>query len=281
MTAVPRPLQRRTDTRFWNQIGPFGGWLGACLLEAILGAADTAWPVRSVQVNYLGRVREGPLDIRVRPVRRQRTLVLWRAELMQDGEVAVEAEAVLAEARPQPTAPAPPVQSQRMPAWPAPQALPRWHGVDHLARFVEAFDYRPVAGLPFGPASSPHDAVTGGWVRLTGSTDFPAPAQLLMLADAWFPALWSVLPRPAPVTTVSLQLLFHPRPEAAPGPDDGWVAVRHQADAVGEGWGHERGVLWWPDGSIAAQAQQLTWTDLTPSHPTHRRPAERTPTSTA
>lgn len=282
MSAVTPPSLRATDPRFWNQIGPFGGWLGACLLDAIVRAADPVWPVRSVQVHYLGRVREGPLDIRVQSVRRQRTLMLWRAELLQDGEVAVQAEAVLAEARSPQSDPRMPVRSQPLPAWPAAEQVPRWHGVDHLARFVEAFDYRPVMGLPVGQVSTTigasTDATTGGWVRLSEPTDFTAPARLLMLADAWFPAVWSVLPQPAPVTTVSLQLLFHPCGTALTEADPGWIAVRHQADAVGAGWGHERGVLWWPDGTMAAQTQQLTWMDLTQAHRTHRPPVSRTAT---
>lgn len=252
-----------TDPRFWNQIGPFGGWLAATLLEAITRSAQEPWPVLSVQVHFLGAVKDGALDIRVQPVRRQRTLALWRAQLHQDGQVAVEAEAILAAARTdQPAWPAS-AAAGRMPAMPAPHTLPRWHGVDGIAPFVRAFDYRLFSGAPFEAATQ---ADTTGWLRLEAPTAFSAPAKLLMLTDAWFPALWSALPRPAPVTTVSLHVLFNPQALPRVGPDNDYLAVHHRADAVAHGWGHECGNLWWPDGQLAAQAQQLTWIDLKKPH---------------
>jgi acyl-CoA thioesterase len=252
-----------TDPRFWNQIGPFGGWLAASLLDAIAREANTPWPVLSVQVHFLAAVREGALDIRVMPVRRQRSLSLWRAQLWQDGEVAVEAEAVLAALRADPAESPAAVSAHPMPALPAPETLPRWHGVDELAAFVRAFDYRLASGAPFQGASR---ADTSGWLRLEAPTDFSGPARLLLLADAWFPALWSALTRPAPVTTVSLHVLFNPQNESPAATHDGHLAVHHRADAVAHGWGHERGCLWWPDGRLAAQAQQLTWIDLDKPH---------------
>lgn len=253
---------RSTDPRFWNQIGPFGGWLAATLLDAITREADTTWPVLSVQVHFLAAVREGALDIRVMPVRRQRSLSLWRAQLWQDGEVAVEAEAVLAALRAQPDTTSAAARVS-MPVLPAPHTLPRWHGVDELAAFVGAFDYRLVSGAPFAGAT---EATSTGWLRLEAPTDFSGPARLLLLADAWFPALWSSLTRPAPVTTVSLHVLFHPKNESPATAQHGHLAVHHRADAVAHGWGHERGCLWWPDGRLALQAQQLTWIDLNKPH---------------
>jgi acyl-CoA thioesterase len=260
---MSRARTTATDPRFWNQIGPFGGWLAASLLDAIAREADTPWPVLSVQAHFLAAVREGELDIRVTPVRRQRSLSLWRAQLWQDGEVAVEAEAVLAALRADATAAPAAASAHRKPALPTPGTLPRWHGVDELAAFVRAFDYRLVSGAPFQGAAQ---AETAGWLRLEAPTDFSAPARLLLLADAWFPALWSALTRPAPVTTVSLHVLFHPQNESPAAAPDGHLAVHHRADAVAHGWGHERGCLWWPDGRLAAQAQQLTWIDLNKPH---------------
>lgn len=264
-----------TDPRFWNQIGPFGGWLAATLLDAIVNEASVAWPVLSVQVHFIGAVRAGPLDVRVQPVRRQRTLALWRAQLWQDGEVAVEADAVLGQSRAvAPAAPAAPADA-RPPDMAAPDTLPRWHGVDGLARFVGAFDYRLASGAPFEAAAQ---ADTSGWLRLAAPTGFSVPARLLLLADAWFPALWSALARPVPVTTVSMHVLFHPEASRQAGALDDHLAVRHRADAVVHGWGHERGSLWWSDGALALQAQQLTWIDLNKPHQ-HGSPAA-TPTAT-
>lgn len=252
-----------TDPRFWNQIGPFGGWLAAALLDAIVNESAVPWPVLSVQVHFIGAVRAGPLDVRVQPVRRQRTLALWRAQLWQDGEVAVEADAVLGLSRDGLSDSAAVPADARPPTMTAPEALPRWHGVDGLARFVGAFDYRLVSGAPFEAAEQ---AETCGWLRLAEPTAFSVPARLLLLADAWFPALWSALTRPVPVTTVSMHVLFHPEASRQAAALDDHLAVQHRADAVAQGWGHERGTLWWSDGALALQAQQLTWIDLNKLH---------------
>ena len=259
--ATLRSVQ--TDPRFWNQIGPFGGWLAAQAFHALAADVPPGWAPRALHVQFLGAVAAGAFDVDVREVRRQRSVWARSARLMQGGPPAVTAEAVFAPARPDGL-----VHAAPRPAWPDPLQRRRWRGLQELAAFVDAFDYRLVLGPPFEGAAQ---ADTGGWLRLDGSKSAPDLPDLLLLADAWFPALWTTLDAPVPVTTVSWHVMFH---DTAPPPagGHGFIAARHRADVAADGWGHERGELWWPDGRLALQAQQLVWVDARKAHRRHPAP---------
>ena len=269
--AAPAPLfdlaevaagrfQTRTDPRFWNQIGPFGGWLAGVAMAAMRCGLAPYWQVRAVTVNYLGPLPEGELQVCVTNLRQQRTVLGLRAELSTAGELqpAVTAEAVFGLPRE-----APPGRGLACPALPDPGSLERFHGLDPLAAFVRAFDYRVAWGVPFEQSPQPE---SGGWLRLARPAAW-APEVLLMLADAWFPPGWASLRGPQPVSTLSMQVVFHDAGDSALPPPDAFVAARHRMEAVGGGYAHERGELWWPDGRLALQAQQLTWVDTRSARP--------------
>jgi acyl-CoA thioesterase len=244
-------LRAQTDPRYWNQIGPFGGWLAGLAMAAMRRRAPAGWAPRSVSVEFLGALPAGEIGIAVTIVRRQRRVAGLRAELsaLGDAAPAVVANAVFGLTRESDSMVTPP-----LPSLPAPRSLPRFTGLDPLAAFVRAFDYRVSFGEPFvaGP-----EARSGGWVR-PGDPLEPAPETLLLLADAWFPPGWVTRREPVPVSTLCMQVVFH---QAAAGRSDlgGFFAVSFREDALGDGFGIERGELWWPDGRLALTSQQLIW----------------------
>ena len=134
--------------------------------------------------------------------------------------------------------------------------------LDALAAFVATFDHRVAFGEPL--AGGP-EARSGGWLRSRLPLP-PGSAALLMLADAWFPARWAALQAPVAVSTVSMQVVVH---DVAPGPAglDGFFAACYQEAARVEGFGLERGELWWPDGRLALTMQQLIWVGTTSTRP--------------
>lgn len=246
----------QTDAAFWNQIGPFGGWLAAVAMKAMRGEVDPAFAPRSFTAHYLGTIAAGEVCVEVQVHRQQRTVAGLQATLSQDGRAALVAQALFGQSRggAEPGGLAPP----RMPP---PHALPRWHGLDSLAKFTQSFDYRPAFGKP--SAGGP-DRESGGWLRLARPTE-PSPEALLLLADAWHPPAWTVLAEPAPVSTLSLTALFHGGPPATAAAGD-FIAARHRTERVADGYADERGELWWPDGTLALLTQQLTWIDLSRPH---------------
>lgn len=253
--AGPGRWRAPTDARYWNQIGPFGGWLAGLAATVLAYEAPAGWPLRAITLQFLGRLPAGPIDIDVEGLRLQRRVAALRATLRAGGDQrpAVTADAVFGSA----TGTAPSTALPR-PVLPAAETLPRLAALDPLAAFVSTFDHRVVFGLPFAAAPQ---ARSSGWLRSRVPLP-PTPAALLMLADAWFPPRWAALtepePEPVPVSTVSMQVVVH---DGAPGPTamDGFYAACYQEDARGEGYGLERGELWWPDGRLALTMQQLTW----------------------
>jgi acyl-CoA thioesterase len=249
--AGPGRYRAPTDARYWNQIGPFGGWLAGLAAAALVREAPAGWPLRAITLQFLGRLPPGPIDIEVEGLRLQRRVAGLRATLRAGGDArpAVTADAVFGCA-----SSAAPAAAVPRPALPAASTLPRMAALDPLAAFVSTFDYRVAFGAPFagGPESR-----SGGWLRSRLPLP-PTPAALLMLADAWFPPRWAALPEPVPVSTVSMQVVVH---DGVPGPGamDGFFAACYEEDARGEGYGLERGELWWPDGRLALTMQQLTW----------------------
>lgn len=248
----PSAFRTHTNERYWNQIGPFGGWLAGLAMAAMRRHVPTDWAPRSIAVNFLGALPVGDVEIAVSVLRRQRRVAGLRAELraMDDVAAAVVADAVFGVSRPSP-------HRAHLPApdLPDPHTLPRLSRLDPLAAFVRAFDYRVAFGEPFRGSAEPR---SGGWVRPTGE---PAgevgPDMLLMLADAWFPPGWATRSEPVPVSTISMQVVFHDVAPTTAG--DGFLAACHREEAHADGFGLERGELWWPDGRLALTSQQLTW----------------------
>ncbi|MCR5882404.1 thioesterase family protein [Rhizobacter sp. J219] len=244
-----------TDPRYWNQIGPFGGWLAALAGVAMERGAPAGWTMKSISLNFLGRVPAGRVEIDIEPLRVQRRIAALRATMRPEGEAttAVTAEAIFAPAGATTQAAALP-----RPSLPAPETLPRLDRLDALAAFVGTFDHRVAFGAPF---AQDRRARSGGWVR--SRLPLPrSPAGLLMLADAWYPPRWATLSEPVPVSTVSMQVVFHESCPGSPGLD-GFFAACYQEDAQTDGFGLERGAIWWPDGRLALTMQQLTWVGST------------------
>ncbi len=239
-----------TDARYWNQIGPHGGWLAACLLGAIRRRHGPERVVRSLNVEFMGRVEPGGFDIDVEPVARQRSVAFERAVLMQGGKARVQASAVLAAVR------SPDVrQLARAPQLGAAQEHPALDALESLAAFPRMFDYRIACGWP-GTGST--RGTTSGFVRPRFERRV-TPEALAMLADAWFPAAWSGAAEHVPASTVSMSLVFGSVDESVELGEDDWLQAHFRTVQLAGGFGDESGTLWWPDGRLAVKVQQLVW----------------------
>src|SRR5689334_370566 len=84
----------QTDPRFWNQIGPFGGWLAALSLSAMRREVQPAFVPRSFSAQFFGAFAAGEITLATRVLRQQRTVAAVQVELSQDGQVGVCAQAL-------------------------------------------------------------------------------------------------------------------------------------------------------------------------------------------
>ncbi len=237
----------RVDRGWWIERGPNGGYLAAIVLRAIVAEVDDPdRRPRSITLHFLRPPVEGPCEVVVRVERAGRGLTTLSARLHQDGRDCILALAALGGSRPSPT-----IDEQSPPSVPpadeltAPLVDPRI-----TIPIRDRYEQRPVIGArPFEPAD---EALTGGWIR-TVDDDPVDELLVLALTDAWPPAIFARLDRPAGVPTIDLTVHFRRPPPRVPG----WSLVRFRTAMLEDGYLEEDGEVWSADGHLLAQSRQL------------------------
>jgi acyl-CoA thioesterase len=193
-----------TDPAYWNLIGPFGGWIAAVLMLAVLDDPRRHGEPLSLSTNFAGAIEAGPYAIRTRNARRNRSTDFWRAELVQHQHgrdvLCAEASLVLAHRRPTDS-----FVDVSPPEAPAPETLPAVPANAGAPSFLEKYDMRFATGNPFAGGDPDR---TVAWVRdrAPRTLDFPA---LAALCDTGFPPIFLRLGKRVPVSTVTLNAFFH------------------------------------------------------------------------
>ena len=67
--AGARQWSSQIDKRYWNAIGPWGGWTVALLLKAVLAETDHAGTPVAMTINLMGGLNESPLTLTTRAAR--------------------------------------------------------------------------------------------------------------------------------------------------------------------------------------------------------------------
>jgi len=235
------------DHAFWVVRGPNGGYLAAILLRALSDhLGEPGRQPRSLTVHYLRAPAEGEARIETRIERRGRSLATLSARLSQGGATCALALAAFSP----PWEAAGEFDHARAPAVPSPDDLaPLTATVPIPIR--EQFELRPLWGA--APFSGADEATVGGWIRTTDHR----PLDWLLVAaltDAWYPAAFPVLDRPAAMPTVDLTIHFRAQP---PPNANGWALARFRSRLARDGFVEEDGELWTPDGTLVAQSRQL------------------------
>ena len=201
-------------------------------------------------VHYLAPAVEGPAQLVVHTERAGRLVRYLSARLRQGDRLIATAQSAFAVMNDV----GPTFADPSFPEYPHPDAIDHTGDPPGLVPMRERYEYRHVTGAPWdGPASQ---AETGGWIRLREQRPYDA-ALVAALTDAWYPAIFTRLPRPMGVPTIDLTV--HVRSVEAlqrMQPDD-WMAVRFRTTVAGEGFLEEDGELWAPDGTLVAHSRQL------------------------
>lgn len=247
----------RTDHAFWNQIGPYGGWIAALSMHAMRQGLPAALAPRSFSCTLVDAVRAGEFELQVNTVARRRTLEVHEVRLSQQGRVCAFAQCVFGAPREQPS-----LVGEVVPPLPAPEQLGGLPFMSPLANFVNRFDYRLASGSAFGGGGAP--SRSAGYVRLRSRPRRLGPEDLLLLADAWFPALWTQTRAPVPATTVTMSVVFHC--EDIPEPTDGFVLLHVASSEIRDGYADETTELWVPGGPLLLKSVQLLWVNFQLAH---------------
>ncbi len=198
-------VRGHTSPAYANMVGPFGGVIAACLLQAPMQHAQRLGDPVALTVNFAAGLADGEFIVVARALRTNRSTQHWAIELSQGGEVAASATAVFAVRRETWSAPeaAPPANL------PAADALTRAPLIGRPA-WTRHYDMRFAhGGMPeVFDEQQQLDSVSQVWVRdePPRHLDF---VSLAALCDSFFPRIFVRRRKVAPIGTVSLTTYFH------------------------------------------------------------------------
>jgi acyl-CoA thioesterase len=234
--------------RWWILRGPFGGYVAALLMRALIAAVDDpARPPRSFTVHFLDAPAAGPVEIAARVERTGRSATSVSLQMEQGGRPMALALASAGAWRDD----QPACDELRPPDVPGPEDCPAVPQREGMPPFTGNFDIRWVQGGGLGRPADEARNVT--WVRPRegGPLDHVA---VTALSDTMVPAAFSRLGRLAVVPTLDLTIHFR---APLPVDGDGWgLAVFDSRLSAGGTW-EEDGELWSTDGRLLAQSRQL------------------------
>lgn len=240
----------RVDKRYWNAIGPWGGWTAALLVKGVLAEHDHAGTPVAMTANLMGGLDETPLALDTRAVRQGRSMEFWTSELVQHGEPVAMAMVTLGQRRDTLSA-----HEAVFPQAPAPETLPAPERKG-LA-FGAMFESRPVRGAPPFQGES-ETSNTLSWIRDAQARPLDYPL-LAAFADVFAPRIFYRSPERRPVSTVSMSVYFHATPAELAEVGGDWVLAEAQARRFESGFFDQHGALWSREGTLLATTEQLCW----------------------
>lgn len=244
-TALSERLYEHEIPVGWNQgRGAFGGLVLASMVRA--AQASYGGPERSLRTltaELCGPVLPGKAQIELDPVRLGSGTSTIAARLSQAGEVLTHAVMVFGKTRPF----GPRYDGLERPSWPAPSTVPPLPSDEQTASFAHFFEYRNTGPIPFSGASEAH---TAGfiWPREPGA--LRDDAFIVGLADAWWPALLSLLDAPRPAATLTFTLDIVANLDGLPS--DGPLYHDARTLVARDGFAPEVRTLWGMDGRLVA-----------------------------
>jgi acyl-CoA thioesterase len=238
----------------WGQGRATYGGLVAGLLVARAEAlcADSARPLRSASVAFVGPVAPGAATLDGTVLRRGFSVTQAEVRIVQDGEARAVLLASFAAERADRLA----VDPASRPELPAPDAIaptPRLPGV--TPDFLAHVDQRFATGAPpFSGAAQPD---FGGWMRFARPPAAVGDRELVTLADAWPPSILPMLDRPLPGST--LAWTFEPvagPPPSEPDAPDAWWQYDVRTHVAAGGYVHTTARIWDAAGRLRALSHQ-------------------------
>jgi acyl-CoA thioesterase len=228
----------------------FGGILTGAALEAMADLVGTDRPPRAVTTSFIGPAAPGTATMTAQIMRAGRALTTAEARIEQGGAVCVTVQASFGAPRPSNIIITAPPHSQPDPDLENTVEMPYLEGI--TPRFTQHFGYRWEDGRY--PFSGSDVAISSGWCRhrtRTGSVH----AAIVGLLDAWPAPMLTMPSRPIPASTVSWTAAFVDVP--SPAEAEGWWYFRALPVHSSHGYATTRGMLYAPDGRLAAHMDQL------------------------
>jgi acyl-CoA thioesterase len=230
--------------------GAHGGYVAALALRSMAQLVDDPQRApRSLTIQLLASVRQGPLALHTQLSRAGRSMSTASVHLRQDERVVAVALGAFGAATASLTR-----RDARMPDVPAPEQCepvilrPRGAG-----SFKHRAEHRSAA--PPLPLSSSGEARLTVWIRMTEDRPVDALAACF-LADAAPPALFATLDDFAAIPSADITLHFAASAGRAATADP-WVLGVFASRDAGDGYAVEDGELWTRGGELIVHSRQL------------------------
>lgn len=247
-----------TSADYANRVGPYGGWIAALLIKAILDQKPQGEPL-SLTVTFLGGCQDGPLEGSCRLLRRSRTNEHWTAEFA-DATGTLIAHGVATFGLRRPTieigAPVPPAPA------PSPADVPPRPDFGNAGPgFFRSYDYRQFVGRPFRVNES---SDSRGWLKDTDSRPLDY-ISLAAAADAPMPRVFLKSTVPSAIATMTMSVYFHATPEAFAEAGGDFILIDSGMRVGRDGFHDQTAVLWTASGRLLATTEQIVWYNLKPA----------------
>lgn len=225
----------------------WGGYVLGLLMKAILSEPHSDAAPISMTVSYMAALKDAPMTISTRLLRRGSTLEFWRAEVAQDDGLAAHAQITLGHRRP----------TQRFSWMQAPQAPPpeTLPVSSPAASFLREYELRNVGHFP----SKDGGSRSLGWARLVDAR--PLDHVLLAMAADRFPPRHSAhygWPGP-PASTISLTIYFHATPQEIAEVQGDFVLCQAEGRRGSDSIFDMHASIWRRDGLLLITTEQLSW----------------------
>lgn len=235
----------------WGQgRATFGGLVAAVLLQRIEVELGIQRPLRSLSLSFVAPVAPGALEVQVRLLREGKAAIQVQATAIQQEQVCAVMLASFGSDRESVVQ----VEHAPAPTFIGPDEVQTFPFIPGLTPdFTQYFDYRYTLGkMPF---MGGQQTEMGGWIRLREAS--PArvcPATLLALMDAWPPAVFSLLKKPASGSSLTWTLSVVELPADCSGND--WWQYRAAIQSSANGYSHIDATLWDRHGRACALSRQ-------------------------
>ena len=240
----------QTSSRYKNVIGPFGGWTVALLLKSVLQTPDVRGAPLALDAVLMGAIDDGDVEVRVYPLRQNRSIGFWRSEVWQAGRICAHAQVTMSMARQTMV-----LQDAQFPDVPGPDVLPVYDNPRKPAPWLAEYIFKPVSGLLFSGAES-MDALL--WIRDAAPRALDA-VSLTAMCDTAFPPPWIRLPEQTPVATVTCSVYYRGSEADLAEAGTGFILLDSRSSVAQNGYVDQFTTLWSAAGRLLAQTQQMLW----------------------
>ena len=235
----------------WRQgRATFGGMVAAAMYEKMAAHVAQDRSVRSVMVSFVAPVAPGEMDVVVKVLREGMAATQVQATAYQNDQACAVMLASFGGGRESMVS----VKPDKAPDFKAPDEVPSFPFLPGLTPdFTQHFDYRYTVGtMPF---MGSNQTEMGGWITLREDAGKPiSVASILALLDAWPPAVFSMLKKPASGSSLTWNISFVDVPADRSAND--WWQYLAKIQSSANGYSHVDSRLWDKNGNTVAISRQ-------------------------